>query len=201
MIKNDLNEQKDLYKSGNLYEVDYMDNIMQMSTTVRHNKIIMAISGEIKELLRKKAVYALQEECALVHWGRKRKNELTSLINTADIEDLERFEDFTIYELDYVQPDFLLFKDNKYITDSRDLRTAGQPDLIIEVWSDGNTKTDRAFLQDLYATSDITEFWQMEQYSNTVKCSAGTMNLPDQSLKDILRTQKGLEFDLRYLAV
>ena len=123
-----------------------------------------------------------------------------SLVKAEDIEDIEQFKNNTIYELDYVQPDFVLFKDNKHITDSRDLRTAGQPDLIVEVWSGGNTKNDRDFLRELYATSDITEFWQIEQHSNTVKCSAGTVELPKQSLKNILRTQKGLEFDLRYLA-
>jgi hypothetical protein len=68
------------------------------------------------------------------------------------------------------------------------------------VWSDGNTKSDRIFLQNLYAASDITEFWQLEQDSNTVKCSMGAIKLPDQSLTNILKTQKGLVFDLRYLA-
>ena len=81
------------------------------------------------------------------------------------------------------------------------MKTAGQPDLVVEVWSDGNTPTDRAFLQKLYASSSITEFWQVEQDSNAVKCSIGEEKLPDQSLTNILKTQKGLEFDLRYLAI
>ena len=62
-------------------------------------------------------------------------------------------------------------------------------------------KHDRDFLRNLYATSDVTEFWQIEQNSNTVKCLIGATKLPNQSLKNILRTQKGLEFDLRYLAI
>ena len=40
----------------------------------------------------------------------------------------------------------------------------------------------------------------MEQNSDTLKCSIGTEKLPEQSLKNVLKTQKGLEFDLRYLA-
>ena len=178
-----------------------MDNIMPMSTTTRHNKITMGISGEIVDLLKKKEVFALQEQCALAYWGYRNKNELTHLVDIEDIENLERFKDYTIYELDYVQPNFVLFKDNDYVTDNRDLRTAGQPDLIVEVWSEGNKKSERVFLQNLYATSDITEFWQIEQNSNTVKCSIGETKLPNQSLKNILKTQKGLEFDLRYLAI
>jgi len=179
-----------------------MDNIMPMSTTTRHNRITSTFFGEILNLLKKKEVFALQEECALVHWGSKSKKSSTmSLVEIEDIEDAEEFKEFTIYELDYIQPDFLLFKDNKYITDSRDLRTAGQPDLIVEVWSKNNTKNDREFLQNLYETSDITEFWQIEQNSNKVKCSMGTKKLPEQTLKNVLKTQKGLEFDLRYLAI
>jgi len=178
-----------------------MNNIMPMSTTTRHNKITMGISGEIIDLLKKKEVFALQEQCALSHWGYRNKNELTYLVDIDDVEDIKEFKDFTIYEIDYVQPDFVLFKDNPYITDDKDLRTAGQPDLIVEVWSKSNTKRDRAFLQELYATSDVTEFWQIDQNSNTVKCSIGETKLPNQSLKNILKTQKGLEFDLRYLAI
>jgi Uma2 family endonuclease len=178
-----------------------MDSIMPMSTTVRHNKIIRKLSISVAELEEKKEALILQEGCAIVHWGHRNKNDLIYLIDIDDVESIEEFEDFTIYELDYVQPDFVLFKDNKYVTDSRDLKTAGQPDLIVEVWSKSNTKNDRAFLQKLYATSDITEFWQIEQNSNTVKCSAGTKELPEQSLTNILKTQKGLEFDLRYLAI
>ena len=179
-----------------------MNNFLQMSTTVRHNKITSTLYGEVLSLLKKKKVYALQEQCSIVYYGSTKQRIVNDgLVNLEEIEDMKEFKDYTIYELDYVQPDFVVFKDNKYITDSRDLRTAGQPDLIVEVWSKNNTKSDRAFLQYLYATSDITEFWQIEQNSNTVKCSMGQTKLPNQSLKNILKTQKGLEFDLRYLAI
>ena len=178
-----------------------MDNYIGMPTTGRHNKITLSLSGEIYGFLKKKEVHILQEQCSIVYYGsRKQKSVKGGLVKVEDIEDIIEFKEFTIYELDYVQPDFVVFKDNKYITDSRDIRTAGQPDLIVEVWSKNNTKSDRAFLQYLYATSDMTEFWQIEQNSNTVKCSIGTMELPKQSLKKVLKTQKGLEFDLRYLA-
>ena len=178
-----------------------MDNLVQMSTTGRHNMILQSLIGTIYDLIKKREVFARQEQYSIVYWGsKKRPSSNISLVRVEDIEDIEKFKNGTIYELDYVQPDFVLFKDNKNITDSRDLRTAGQPDLIVEVWSGGNTKSDRAFLCELYATSDITEFWQVEQDSNTVKCSIGAMKLPEQSLANVLRTQKGLEFDLRYLA-
>ncbi|MCL1794962.1 MAG: hypothetical protein FWG34_13980 [Oscillospiraceae bacterium] len=37
-------------------------------------------------------------------------------------------------------------------------------------------------------------------YDLILKCSIGAMKLPEQSLANVLKTQKGLEFDLRYLA-
>ena len=179
-----------------------MNNYIGMPTTVRHNEITTSLLGEIYNLRKKREVYSLQEQCSVVYYGStKQKLVQSGLVKIEEIEDIKEFKDYTIYELDYVQPDFVVFKDNKYITDSRGLRTAGQPDLIVEVWSKGNTKSDRMFLQHLYATSDITEFWQIEQDSNTVKCSMGTKKLPEQSLTNVLKSQKGLEFDLRYLAI
>jgi Uma2 family endonuclease len=179
-----------------------MNNYIGMPTTIRHNEITTSLFGEIYSLRKKKEVYILQEQCSIVYYGStKQKLVKSGLVKIEEIENMREFKDYTIYELDYVQPDFVVFKVNKYITDSRDLRTAGQPDLIVEVWSRNNTKSDKDFLRALYATSNITEFWQIEQKLNTVKCSIGEIKLPNQSLKDILKTQKGIEFDLRYLAI
>jgi len=178
-----------------------MDNLAQMSTTGRHNRLVGTLFGEILALLKKKELDAFHEECSLLYYGKKSAPNSLRLIDVDKIEDMKEFMEDIVYELDYVQPDFFLFKDNKYITDSKDVRIAGQPDLIVEVWSKNNSKYDRDMLRTLYATSETTEFWQVEQNSNTVHCSLGSKKLPEQSLKNILKTQKGLEFDLRYLAV
>ena len=68
------------------------------------------------------------------------------LIN--EIEDIDDFTKTTINDLDFVQPDFMMFKNN-----------------------------------------------------NKIRCYMGKGQLPDQSLKKILKTQAGLEFDLRYLVI
>ena len=178
-----------------------MDNLLEMSTTGRHNLLTSSLFSRIFNLVVENKVLARQEQYSIVYYGKKSMPNDVSLVEIEDIEDAEYFLNDTIYELNYVQPDFVLFKDNSYLTDKKDLKTAGQPDLIVEVWSDGNTPADRAFLQKLYASSNITEFWQIEQNSNIVKCSIGMAELPEQSLTNILITQKGLEFDLRYLAM
>lgn len=174
---------------------------MPMSTTDRHNKIISFLIGRILHLMEKNEVHALQSDCALVHWGNRAVPASLHLVDISKIEDIPKFTDSVIEYLDYVQPDFMLFKDNPYLKNAKGLRTAGQPDLIIEVWSDGNSKKDREILQNLYATSDITEHWYIEQDSNEVICYFGRNRNENQYLTNILVTRNGIKFDLRYLAI
>jgi len=172
-----------------------------MATTRRHNKIAMTFSGTVLELQRKKEVNALQEECALVYWGDKKCPDNIELVDVKNIGDLEHFTDIIINELHYIEPDFVLFKDNLYLENKRQTRTAGQPDLVVEIWSKSNSQYDRAFLQNLYATSEITEHWYIEQDSNDVICWIGKNRLEEQHLSNVLLSRGGLEFDLRYLAI
>ena len=172
-----------------------------MSTKKRHNRIISTLIGDVLDSLRKKEIDAFHEECSLVFYGKQKIPDSICLIDVSKIEDINHFRDKVMGELRYVQPDFVMFKANPYIENHNETLTAGQPDLIVEVWSEGNTKNDRAFLQYLYATSDVTEHWYIEQDSNKVECYMGNERLPDQCLTNILKTQNGMEFDLRYLAI
>jgi Uma2 family endonuclease len=179
-----------------------MDIYMPMSTTSRHNKLINTFIGEVLDLSRKKEIYALQSDCALVHWGFKsRRDDFKYLVDIDDLDDVDDFIKATINDLDFVQPDFMLFKKNKYLCNERETRTAGCPDLIIEIWSKDNSKAERNFKVDLYSSSPVTEHWYIEQDSNEVICYSGRDKLESQSLLDVLVTRGGLEFDLRYLAV
>lgn len=178
-----------------------MDIYMPLSTTKRHNRLVATLMNRVFRFVENGEFNALQEECALVYWGTKDLPAGFKLVDAGNIDNIEYFTDTTINELDYVRPDFVLFKNNSYIENKRQTRTAGQPDLIVEVWSENNSKNDRAFLQNLYATSDITEHWYIEQDSNEVSCYFGSNKLKNQSLSDILATRDGLKFDLRYLAI
>ena len=174
---------------------------MPMSTTDRHNDMISTFIGDILPLKRKKEIYALQSDCALVHWGERKEPTHLTLVDISKIEDTEKFMAYTIEYLDYIQPDFMLFKDNPYLKNSKGLRTAGQPDLIVEIWSESNSKAERELKWNLYATSEITEHWYIEQDANTVQCYWGKKQLSAQCLTNVLKTRKGLTFDLRYLAI
>jgi Uma2 family endonuclease len=186
-----------LYGRGN----SNMDIIMPMATTDRHNELINSFIGDIIPLRKKKEVYALQSDCALVHWGQKTKNDVLTLVNIENLEDLEDFLKITINELDYVQPDFFFFKENVFIKNERGTRIAGHPDLIVEIWSKNNTAWEHELKLKLYSSSPVTEHWYIEQDSNEVICYSGGGRLENQSLTDVLVTRGGLEFDLRYLAV
>ena len=178
-----------------------MDTFMQMATTTRHNRLINTFIGDVITLSRKKEIYALQSDCALAYWGQQKEPQLAELIDISKISDVEKFLNLEIEYLEYVQPDFMFFKNNLFLENNKKLRIAGQPDLIVEIWSDGNTQNEKNFKMLLYKTSLITEHWYVEQNSNIVECYIGEEKIADKSLKDILRTQSGIEFDLRYLAL
>ena len=178
-----------------------MDIYMPMSTTARHNKLISALIGNFFALLQTQQAHILHEECSLVYWGKKSEPTSFKLVDISEIEDVNEFKEIIIEDLYYVQPDFMLFNINPYIENKRQTRTAGCPDLIVEIWSRDNTKNDKAFLQNLYATSNITEHWYIEQDSNKVICYLGKNKLKDQCLTDILQTHGGFKLDLRYLAI
>ena len=178
-----------------------MDIFMPMSTTARHNELINTFIGDVLHLRRKKEIYALQSDCALVYWGQRKEPQSVELIDIAKISDVEKFLSSEIEYLDYVQPDFMSFKHNSFLENGKRLRVAGRPDLVVEIWSDGNTQLEREFKMFLYKSSPTTEHWYIEQDLNKVECYMGKRRLPDQCLTNILRTQKGIEFDLRYLAV
>ena len=174
---------------------------MPMSTTVRHNKIVTTLMNRIFNRVETGEIHALQEECSLVYCGKNSEPSSVSLVDIKEIEDLQRFKEIIIEDLYYVQPDLMVFKSNPYIENNRKTKTAGQPDLIVEVWSEGNLKNERDFKRYLYSTSDITEHWYIEQDSNEVVCYLGKNRLNNQYLFNVLSTRDGLKFDLRYLAI
>ena len=177
-----------------------MDNYMYMGTTGRHRNLVTTLMNRIFNRVETGELHASQEQCSLVFYGTKKSSNNFELVNVQAISDAERFLE-NITELEHVEPDIVLFKDNPYLENQKQTRTAGQPDLIIEVWSESNTENDRAFLQNLYATSETTEHWYIEQDSNKVECYLGKKQLQNQYLTNVLVTQKGIEFDLRYLAI
>ncbi|MCL2774357.1 MAG: Uma2 family endonuclease [Oscillospiraceae bacterium] len=180
---------------------DFMDAYMPMSTSKRHNEIITSLIIKLASLIEQRKIHVWHEESSLVFWGKKTELCSLSLVDIERIADIESFRDNVINELYCVQPDFMLFQHNKYIENKKRTRTAGCPDLIIEIWSDGNSEDEKTFKKFLNSTSDKTEHWYIEQDSNEVNCFFGKKTLPKQSLSNILHTKNGIEVDLRRMAI
>ena len=178
-----------------------MDIIMPMSTNLRHNKVTRKLGSRLIEWEEKNEGLVLQEECSLVHLGGEKRPCELKLVDLSEIKDIDYFMSDIIEDLEKVQPDLAFFNKNKYIINKRETKVAGCPDLIVEVWADSNTQSHKDYKKYLYSTSPITEHWYIEQNSNEVNCYMGREQLPNQYLTDILKTQNGIEFDLRYLAI
>jgi hypothetical protein len=179
-----------------------MDNVFtQMSTKPRHNKLAGLIYYKLSELMWAGKAEVYFESCSLVHYGHQKEPLSMQLIDAANISDITAFKNELMYELDSVQPDIMFFMNNKFVHDSRGVRIAGCPDLIVEIWSTGNTIAHCELKRNLYSTSKITEHWYLEQDKNEVICYLGEKQSVSQDLRKALKTKDGIEVDLRYLSV
>ena len=172
-----------------------MDQLLRMGTLPRHNHLVSSFFADIFHLFKKKQAYPLQENCYLAIYGKKYSNE-ERLVDPKTVTDITVLD-----ELDVVQPDFLLFQHNPYIQTPSTLRTAGIPDLVVEVWSKSNDQLEREMKFRIYSSHPGCEHWYLTQDSNEVKCFKGTAMLPNQSLTSVLRTTRNLTFDLTHLAL
>ena len=177
-----------------------MSYIIEMGTLTRHNNLSSSFLPNIWDLFRNKEVFALQENCMLCFNGR-RYSGLEELIDLDKIEDLTTFKLEIINKLDFVQPDFFMYYKNRYIQNKSTSKTAGVPDLVVEVWSESNSFEERKFKKSLYGSSDKCEFWEIEQDSNYLKAHLGTKELWEKSIDSLIYSQNGLCFDLRHLYV
>ena len=170
--------------------------IFNLATTQRHFDLMITFYNAYRQQKNKDARdYFSAGNTALVYAGYKLN---LSEVYLYDANSFERFPN-GIYNT--VEPDFMLFLNNKFILNDKTTWVLGQPDLAVEIWSDANTAKDKEFKQYLYSTSPITEHWYLTQTTNEVECFMGKTILDKQSLLFPLKTQSGVVFDLRELAV
>ncbi|MCL1987928.1 MAG: Uma2 family endonuclease [Firmicutes bacterium] len=174
-----------------------------------HGKILDRISLALgltytKEILENRQTH-FRENIALAYEGDLYNFQgfpKCSLINVNDVAtSVDMFDNIDeVKELNYVQPDFMLFSQNKFFEfGEKDFRIVGCPDLIIEIWSKGNKKKDRTLFSQLYSTSKITEFWQIDLINNAVIRTIGQRELTTFSIAEKLTTESGLYVDLTTL--
>ncbi|MCL2015914.1 MAG: Uma2 family endonuclease [Defluviitaleaceae bacterium] len=174
---------------------------MGVATLERHRVLSRAIYGDL--LINYTNAYISKEDCNLVYTG-ERYNDWNYL-SLVDIEnvgiDMDTFVADVFDHLYSVVPDILIFHENPYLISNSTVKIAGNPDLIVEIWSKGNKKDERAFKEYLYTTAAKTEVWYLTQNSNTVKRFKGKTKLKSLNLKNKLTTENGLCVDLRNVAL
>ncbi|MCL2014950.1 MAG: Uma2 family endonuclease [Defluviitaleaceae bacterium] len=117
------------------------------------------------------------------------------LLDLAIFDD-EYFSQTPMADLDKVEPALFYFKNNKWRMDEDICRFAGFPDLIIEIYSCCHSANQIKFNRKLYATSDITEYWEIFLGDTNVYCSIGETRLPKQNMHNQLQTQTGIKIDV-----
>ena len=177
-----------------------MDLSTKMATYPRHTHLVSAFLPNILEMFKQQKIYFLKEENILAFQGKKYSGE-ERLINPSTVENIDEFIEFGIDTLDFVQPDFLFFRRNKFIQSKNGLRTIGIPDLVVEVWSINNDYSEKEMKFNLYSSSNLCEHWYLTQNSNLVECYLGKQKLNEQSLERELKTLDNIKFDLTYLAL
>ena len=176
-----------------------MDNIFEMGTTARHGRLLNYLIKSTIDLFERKELINFSESSSLVYYGNKKEIDLCELVNLNEVQNIQKFREDIMAELNVVTPDYMHFKDNEYLINKNETRVAGYPNLVVEVWSDDNSPKDRAFKKHLYSTGSTTEQWYIEQDSNIVECYYGPEKIENKNLADILVSRDGVEFDLRYL--
>jgi len=172
--------------------------IFDMANTRRHIDILEKLSAEFHDIKKKEKVQVYRESAALVYRGHRIKDP--SILSLIDIEGFDISLNFD--DLNYVQPDFMIFSKNEFIWNKNETRLAGCPDLIIEIWSKSDYPEDRASKFQIYSNSNNkTEHWYIDQRNNEIECYLGEQRLENQMLYKILRTKNKLRLDLRDLAL
>ena len=171
---------------------------LYMGTTHRHNQLGFALNASLLDYIKNGKLTTLQENVSLVHYGKKGRGDILQLIQIKD-SNISEITDI-INDLEIIQPDFCVFHTNHFITNKKRTRFAGIPDLVVEIWSDSNSKLEKEIKYNLYAESG-TEHWYIEQDSNKITCCFGNNQLQEQTISDIIVDQSGYKYDLRYLAL
>ena len=167
--------------------------IMTMGTTIRHMKILDWFSGfAIKEQEKDYFVYAREQIALVENYG--------VLIDVSELTDEQRQKVRNVMgKMRYTYPDFMIFKNNPVIINNQETRYAGIPDLIIEVWSQKNSESEKEQKRKLYRTKK-SEFWEFNQDSPKVLCWAQDGTKYEQFMDKPMRTPWSEEFDLTSLS-
>ena len=170
--------------------------VYQMSVMPKHG----VINGRFESVLTIKYGKAVLQRLKMYGEGNVRLAYGGDFQSGAYLFDVNTISEEQIAEFDYIMPDIFLFDQQPFKTSKSGITTAGFPDLIIEIWSDGNKLSRRKELHSLYMTSPVSEVWYLNQENTLIERWYKQRQLPNLDFRELIQTQNGLEFDLRDLA-
>ncbi|MCL1997308.1 MAG: Uma2 family endonuclease [Turicibacter sp.] len=174
--------------------------VYQMSTTTYHGLLGYYLGGTLArlhgKLFKSRKKILGDGNVRLTFEGELKCGGCSELV---DISQKHINEEY-IGDLDYIQPDIFLFDKQPFKTNKSGINIAGFPDLIIEIWSDGNKLAHRKELHNLYMTSPVSEVWYLNQEDTIIERWYKQKQLENLDFRNLIQTQDGIEFDLRDLA-
>ena len=173
---------------------DNYDSKLKMPSIWRHRELISELNSVTWLLHEIKVLYRMSALAIDTNFG------------FTDVDSLSAWEctqlvDCGIIRFDYIFPDFAYFKNNTKQLTRKTFVTLGVPDFIIEIPTPGRHVNETRMRRNIYSLSEKCEHWYITLESNYVECYIGKHKLPFQSLKDVLITRDGIEFDLRHLSL
>jgi len=134
------------------------------------------------------------------------REQIALVENKGELVDISKYTELGIQTIKgsmntmkFTYPDFMMFKDNPVLINESKTRYAGIPDLIIEVWSKSNPKSDRERKRLLYRTFK-SELWEIDQDSPVIVCWNKDHQMYEQHMDKLVKTPWGEKLDLTELA-
>jgi hypothetical protein len=174
--------------------MEYHENLKLMGTTRRHMEILSFIEKFFIDRHLKRELMVGREQIGLV----KNKEQLIDVSVLSPSQ--QKIVLDNINQLKLVYPDIMIFKDNASLINFNNTRVAGIPDLVIEVWSEFNTISEREEKRKLFQTSK-SEFWEIQQNSIKIICWKQNGEEYEQFLDKPVVTPWGEVLDLYPLSV
>ena len=188
-----------------MYSIVNNDEWFTMPETTIHDRIIGALFYEFMDVYKNDIkggkIMLHTKNMALVYYGdlkNKSSYWYSELVELDKIKDMDDFITSGMSDLNFMQPDVMMFDKDNYLTNKKKTKVAGIPFFVAEVWSESNSSNEKQVKFELYSKYDALEHWYIEQDSDIIRCFKGSRELPSQNIRNKLTTSNDVEMDISY---
>lgn len=171
---------------------DYFPEDLPIKVEIIHNKLYIMPSPNLEH-------QEISNELSFQMTGFIKKHKLGKVLCAP--------MDTKLDENNIIQPDILFIAVANYGILGKKI-VEGSPDLVVEIWSLGNAKGDKALKQKLYENKGIVEYWQIQPKTQKVQIEILNENNEYEILSEATETGvvkskilSGFEVDIETLFV